>query len=126
MPLIFLVFDYCDAANKLKEQSDQLIGLNYDNMGMKLFSYGVITFSEKEIIDTKVNHKKMEYLIVDIIIRSLNQGLGKKYKCFLKAMEHSDDTDLQSTAKSLGKLIFNFTKITKYTRNNFKKLQFYK
>ena len=105
------MFDYCDAANRLQEQSDQLSGLNYDNMGMKLFSYGVITFNEKEIIDKKVNHEKMEYLIVNVIIRSVKQGRSKKYKLFLKAMEDSDDFDLRSTAKRLGKLIFIFCNI---------------
>ena len=115
MPLIFLVFDYCDAANRLREQSDQLSGLKYDNMGMKLYSYGVITFNENEIIDEKkVNHEKMKYLIVHVIIRSLNQGLSKKYKLFLKAMEDSDDFVLQSIAGRLGKFIFMFRKFTKH------------
>ena len=105
MPLTFLVFDYHNAAEKLRKQVDKLSGLTYDNMGKLLYGYGVITFIEREKINKKDNNEKMEYLIVDVIIRSLRQGFSRKYKLFLKAMEESDDPDLNSRAKCLGKLI---------------------
>ena len=70
-----------------------------------LFANDVITTKEKKVIESKIGCEKMEYLI-EIIIPSLEQGFGKKYKSFLKAMEDSEDTDLRDTAKKLGMLIF--------------------
>ena len=74
-------------------------------MKTSLYAYEVITTKEQNIIDNKIGCEKMEYLIVKIIIPSLEQRHGKKYKSFLKAMEDSEDTDLQDTAKMLGMLI---------------------
>ena len=74
-------------------------------MDLLLYSNGVITLNEKEVINQKVYHEKMGYLIVKVIIQSLLTGCSKKYKLFLKAMEDSEDLTLHSTAKNLGKLI---------------------
>ena len=49
----------------------------------------------------------MMYLIVDILIRSLRLDNFKKYRGFLEAMEESNDSDLNSMAKKLGKLIIS-------------------
>ena len=83
-------------------QLDRLSKLNYDNMKTSLFANKVITTKEQNIIDNKIGCEKMEYLIVKIIIPSLEQRRGKKYKSFLKAMEDNEDTDLQDTAEMLG------------------------
>ena len=72
-------------------------------MESSLFANDVITANEKTIIEHEVGHKKMEYLIVKIIIPSLKKGFGKKYKSFLKSMEKNEDVDLQAMAKQLGK-----------------------
>ena len=72
-------------------------------MESSLFANDVITANEKTIIEHKVGRKKMEYLIVEIIISSLKKGFGKKYKSFLKSMEENEDVDLQAMAKKLGK-----------------------
>ena len=101
----FKGFDYAGTAKLLKMQLDRLSKLNYDNMKTSLYANEVITTEEKRIIDSKIGREKMVYLIVEIIIPSLEQGFGKKYKSFLKAMEDSEDTDLRSTAKTLGKLV---------------------
>ena len=69
-----------------------------------LFSKRVITDNERKEIDTKIGEVKMAYLILDIIIPSLNQTLSKKYKYFLQSMEESNDIDLKSTAEKFGKL----------------------
>ena len=112
LPLIFIVFDYDDTAKKLKKQLDKLSRLKYDSMSSSLYSNDVITTKEREIIEEsdKPNHKKMEYLIVNVIIYSLKLGHGKKYKSFLKVLEDSEDSDLRSVAKSLGMLILYCTK----------------
>ena len=73
-------------------------------METSLFANDVITTKQKKIIAKKIDDK-MEYLIVEIIISSLQQGFGKKYKYFLKAMEDSEDIDLQNTAEMLGMYI---------------------
>ena len=101
----FKGFDYTGTAKLLRIQLDKLLKLNYDNMKTSLYANGVITTEEKRIIDSKFGRKQMEYLIVEIIIPSLELGYGKKYKSFLKAMEDNEDTNLQYTAKMLGKLI---------------------
>ena len=69
-----------------------------------LFSKRVITDNERKEIDTKIGEVKMAYLILDIIIPSLNQTLSKKYKYFLQSMEESNDIDLKSTVEKFGKL----------------------
>ena len=74
-------------------------------METSLYANDVITTKQKDIIANKIGHDKMEYLIVKIVVPSLQQGFGKKYKYFLKAMEDSEDTDLQDTAKILGMYI---------------------
>ena len=102
--MTFKGFDYAGTAKLLRIQLDKLLKLNYDNMKTSLYASGVITTEEKRIIDSKIGSEKMDYLIVEIIIPSLELGNGKKYKSFLKAMEESEDTDLQYTAKMLGKL----------------------
>ena len=73
-------------------------------MMSSLFSKRVITDNERKEIDTRIGDGKMTYLIVDIILPSLNQNFSKKYKYFLQSLEESDDIDLKSTAEKLGKL----------------------
>ena len=69
-----------------------------------LIAEDVVTDEQRKIIDGKVGQEKMIYLIMDIIIPSLRLNNCKKYKGFLIAMEESDDTDLNSTAKNFGEL----------------------
>ena len=78
--------------------------LNYDAMKTLLIIKNVITDQKMKIIDSKIVQEKMMYLLVDIIIPSLKVNNSEKYKGFLKAMEGSDDSDLKSIAKNLGKL----------------------
>ena len=75
-------------------------------METSLFGKKVITQDQRTKIEHMIGRKKMEYLIVDIIIPSLQVGLVKKYTSFLESMEESEDDDLQATAKTLRKLIF--------------------
>ena len=75
-------------------------------METSLFGKEVITGDQRTEIKQMIGQKKMEYLIVDVIIPSLEVGFVKKYTSFLESMEESDDHDLQATAKTLRKLIF--------------------
>ena len=72
-------------------------------MKAELFANKVITRSERAIIQSKIGDEKMDCLIVDILIPSLEINLSEKYKSFLKVMETNEDIDLQSVAKILGK-----------------------
>ena len=94
------------AADTLKTQLSALTKLNYSAMmAFLLFSKDVITNGQSQIIDAKIGGEKMMYLVVDILIPSLKLDHCKKYRGFLEAMEESDDGDLKSMAKKLGKLI---------------------
>ena len=70
-------------------------------MRIQLFSKGVITSDQKNIIDKQIGREKMEYLLIEIIMCSLNANCSEKYKLFLKVMEENEDIDLQRTAKML-------------------------
>ena len=97
-------FNCSAAADKLKKQLGTLTRLNYNAMMGSLFAKDVITNEQRKLIDTKIGEAKMMYLIVDIIIPSLKVNNYKKYKGFLEAMEESEDSDLNSRAKTLGML----------------------
>ena len=70
-------------------------------MELQLYSKKVITWDQKNIIHIQIGRKKMEYLLIQIIIPSLEAQCSEKYKLLLKAMEESEDIDLQRTAKIL-------------------------
>ena len=74
-------------------------------MKSQLYAKEVITNDQRKFIDIQVGRNKMDHLIIDIIIPSLRAKFSKKYKSFLKVMEENDDTDLQSAAEKLGRLI---------------------
>ena len=76
-------------------------------MERALFSKEVITSYDKETIRTKdTNTKKIEYLIIDILMVSLENSFPDKYRSFLAVMENNEDTLLQKTARDLGKINF--------------------
>ena len=116
----FLDFSYFATVDKLKKQLNVLTKLNYNAMKDLLFAKRVITNDERKMIDDRVGEEKMMYLIIDIIIPSLELYNYMKYKRFLEAMEQSDDIDLKSTAEMLGKLItpseIDFTYIPTYVQ----------
>ena len=76
-------------------------------MKSQLYSKKVITLDQRKIIAIQIGRNKMDCLIVDIIIPSLNGKFSKKYKSFLKVMEDNEDTDLKSAAEMLGRLIMH-------------------
>ena len=77
-------------------------------MGIILYSESVITYDEKELITSITTNKdKMEYLIIKVLIVSLNNLYPDKFMGFLATMETSDDKLLQKKARDIkrGKLI---------------------
>ena len=73
-------------------------------MKSKLFSYCVITSTERDLIDTLIGNAKMEK-VLDIVRVSLKANQTAKYKGFLQAMEESEDILLKAKAQELGKWI---------------------
>ena len=71
----------------LRKQLERLTKLNYDNMKISLLSNKVITLDQRKVIEIQVCRNKMEYLIVDIIIPSLEAQFSTKYRLFLRVME---------------------------------------
>ena len=72
-------------------------------MKAELFANEVVTKNERTKIQNESGDDKMECLIVNILIPSLEAKFSKKYKYFLKVMENNEDIVLQSAAKRLGK-----------------------
>ena len=87
----------------LKSKYHKLSNLSYDAMKDRLYAYNVITRDEKDEIDHLIGNRKMQK-VLDILSVSLICGQTSKYKCFLQAMEESEDKLLQAKAKELGKL----------------------
>ena len=100
----FSEFNCKAIAEELKKELGTLSKLNYIAMKTLLIAKNVITNQEMKIIDGKIGEEQMVYLLVDIIIPSLNVDNSEKYKGSLEAMEGSDDSDLKNIAKKLGKL----------------------
>ena len=98
-------FDFKAAAKYLREHLYELTNLPYKAMANVLYSKMVVTTYDRETIEAKTTNKdKMEYLIVDILIVSLNHSCPDKYKGFLIAMESNEDILLQQKARELGKI----------------------
>lgn len=77
-------------------------------MEIFLYSESVITGDQKELITSKTtNTDKMLYLIIEVLIVSLNNLYPYKFMGFLATMETSDDKLLQKKARDIkcGKLI---------------------
>ena len=114
-------FNCSAAADKLKKQLGTLTRLNYNAIMGSLYAKDVITNEQRKLIAAEIGEEKMMYLIVDIIIPSLKVNNYKKYKGFLEAMEESEDSDLKSTAKTLGmfnklsNMVYTYVHIYVYT-----------
>jgi len=92
----------CSAVEEiLRKDLVALSNLKYKNMSIALEANGVITMDEKEEIDRMTSANQMEK-VINYVRASLLCNKTKKYKGLLKAMEQSQDTDLQDKAKELG------------------------
>jgi len=69
-----------------------------------LYAKDVITLVDKDTISlTKpLERDKMQYLLDQIIIPSLQAGVLQKFKLFLEVMEESEDTVTRTMARQLG------------------------
>ena len=72
-----------------------------------LYQDKVITLNEKKEIQRKDKEKRMEYLLDDVIIPSLEAKIGQKYINLIKLMKHSDDSSLNAVASELMRNLFD-------------------
>ena len=103
MTSVYSLLDYCSNAMKIiKENYFELLHLPIDSMLPWLFAYNVITVRERQKIETlPTSNQKMEYLLDDIIMLSLQVNVTEKFEIFLEVMEESDDLLLTDMAKKL-------------------------
>ena len=101
---IHILGTYADVVQKVTENYEDLTNLNTTEMLAGLFAKGVITLRQKDIISqTKpLEHEKMEYLLDQIIIPSLQAGVIQKFRLFLEVMETSEDVVTKTVAQRLG------------------------
>ena len=88
---------------RVKDIYQALMRINADAILSTLLSRDVITFDEKGMFATKaLQREKMQYLIDDIIVPSLEVGLMEKFKNFLEVLESSDDITINAIGKQIG------------------------
>ena len=88
-----------------------LINLNTTAMLPSLYAKSVITLVDKETISlTKaLECDKMQYLLDQIIIPSLQVGVIQKFKLFLEVMGKSEDVVTKTMAQKLGTYVGSHT-----------------
>ena len=95
--------DCFTALDKIREQYDVLANSPVNKLLPSLYAKRVITLDDKKIMEAKPLEKdRMNYLLDDVLIRSLNIGYGSKYNGFLKVLEESDDDVLDDLTRTLG------------------------
>ena len=67
----------------------------------ELYQEKVVTLKEKKEMQRKEAEDRMEYLLDDIIIPSLEVEVNQKCISLIKVMKISDDTSLQTVASKL-------------------------
>ena len=106
---------YENLEKKVQENYKHLTQLDAESMLPDLFAIEVITQEEKEIIKKKtLKREKMEYLLDEVILRSLKVGDIKKFKGFLYACEESEDHTIQIVGKKLGTYVKCQSEINMY------------
>ena len=85
---------------------DELTYLPINSMLGKLYSKEIITFKEKEMIESiPTQSKRMVYFLDEIIIRSLAVNVDVKFRRFIKVMMESGDPTLTTMAAKLIKYV---------------------
>ena len=88
---------------KIRANYAELANLPINSILGNLYTKKVITMQEKKYIGTLgLETKKMEHLLDNIIIPSLNNKLPVKFEGFLEVMKKSEDSIFTNMAKKLG------------------------
>ena len=104
--MLYKLIDYSvnfkTAINYIRSQYTDLIHLNINtDVIPDLYKEKVITLNEKKEIQRREMEKRMEYLLDDIIIPSLEAKSGQKYIGLVQVMNRSDDSLLKDVASKL-------------------------
>ena len=84
----------------------ELIHLNISKDVIRdLYTEKVITLNEKKEIQRKEMENRMEYLLDDIIIPSLEAKSDQKYIGLVRVMNRSDDSLLKNVASELALIL---------------------
>ena len=97
--------DCSTACATIQEHYDKLIHLPVDNLLPSLYAYNVVTFDQKEEIEELPQKRRRMEFVLNLIIRSLDSGVGNLYNGFLKVLKECEDLVTRELAKKLGKLI---------------------
>ena len=90
------------AMDYIRSQYTELIHLNISTDVIRdLYKEKVITLNEKKEIQRREMENRMEYLLDDIIIPSLEAKSGQKYIGLVRVMKRSDDSLLKDVASKL-------------------------
>ena len=102
--VLHIIGIYANVVQKVKDNYNDLINLHTTAMLPSLYAKSVITLVDKDTISlTKaLERDKMQYLLDQIIIPSLQAGVIQKFKLFLEVMENSEDTVTKTMAQKLG------------------------
>ena len=90
------------AMDYMRSTYTELIHLNISTDIIRdLYKEQVITLNEKKEIQRREMESRMEYLLDDIIIPSLEAKSGQKYIGLVRVMKRSDDSLLKDVASKL-------------------------
>ena len=97
----------CSTAQKnIKKNYNELTYLPINSILGKLYSKEIITFKEKEMIESMpTQSKRMVYFLDEVIIRSLAVDVNVKFRRFIEVMMESGDPTLTSMAAKLIKYV---------------------
>ena len=86
----------------IRKEYKNLIHLRISTDAMRdLYMEQVITLKEKKEIQRKETEDRMEYLLDDVIIPSLQANSALKYIKLIRVMKRSDDILIKSVASEL-------------------------
>ena len=110
--VIFLTFVHTDnldcstVLKNIKKNYDELTYLPINSMLGKLYSKEIVTFKEKEMIESKpAQSERMVYFLDHVIIRSLTVNVDVKFRGFVEVMMESGDPTLKSMVAKLTKYV---------------------
>ena len=96
-------FNFANINSKITANYVELVHLPIELIRRDLFAKKVITFRQKELIETMhLQHQKMEYILDKVIIPTLKLKISTVFKKFLEVMEESGDEELILMAYKLG------------------------
>ena len=100
--LIDYSVNFKTAMDYIRSQYTELIHLNISTDVIRdLYKEQVITLNKKKEIQRREMEKRMEYLLDNIIIPSLEAKSGQKYIGLVRVMNRSDDSLLKEVASKL-------------------------